>query len=282
MKQLQLGFHVSIAGSLDLAVDRAMEAQCTSFQMFTRNPRGWKFKSLADDQVTKFLAKRKKAQFESIVVHMPYLPNLASSSRVTRRRSRASLTAEVDRCGRLGVDFLVAHIGSHQGKGCAEGVRNVIDACNEALEASQNSTAIAIENMAGQKNCVGSTFEELAMILDGVRQSDRIGVCLDTCHLYAAGFDISTRTGVGATLDRLERLVGLERLLVVHLNDSKSPLGSRMDRHEHIGMGKIGEKGFEALLRTEAIRRHPILMETPRDERRSDADEMVYVRSIAS
>jgi len=211
---------------------------------------------------------------------MPYLPNLASSVTPVVKKSRASLAAEVDRCGRLGVDYVVAHIGSHMGKGSMVGVRNVAEACNEALDANPNTTSLLIENMAGQKNCVGARFEELRMILDGVRQSERMGVCLDTCHAFAAGFDLSTPAGVEETLGLFDATVGLDRIKVVHLNDSKGPRGSNLDRHDHIGMGRIGEKGFRALLRHQSIARLPLLMETPQDERRTDADELAYVRAL--
>jgi deoxyribonuclease-4 len=282
-KKLLLGFHVSISGSIDLAVDRALEADCTAFQMFTRNPRGWKFKPLCEEEVANFVEKRKRAGFERVVVHMPYLPNLASPLKLVARKSRKSLADEVSRCGELGVDYMVAHIGSHMGKGSMAGVRMVVGACNEALDANPKSeTMLLVENMAGQKNCVGARFEELRMILDGVGKRDRIGVCLDTCHAFAAGFDLSTKAGVEDTLRLLDETVGLDRMKVVHLNDSKAPLGNNRDRHEHIGMGYIGENGFRAFLGHEEIQRLPLLMETPQDGRRSDAEELSVVRRLIS
>jgi deoxyribonuclease IV len=280
LREPLIGFHVSIAGSIDMAVDRAQEADCTAFQLFTRNPRGWKFKPLGDEETRAFTDKRSRAGFKRVVVHMPYLPNLASPVQSVIKQSRASLTAEVGRCGELNIDYVVAHIGSHMGKGSMIGVRNVIDACNEALDANPNSTSVLIENTAGQKNSVGARFEELRMILDGVNQADRIGVCFDTCHAFAAGFDISTPRGVDETLALFDSSVGLGRLKVVHLNDSKGVLGSNLDRHEHIGMGRIGEEGFRTLLHRDKIAQLPILMETPQDERRTDADELAYVRAL--
>ena len=280
-KKLLLGFHVSISGSIDLAVDRALEADCTAFQMFTRNPRGWKFKPLGEEEVANFVEKRKRAGFERVVVHMPYLPNLASPLKLVARKSTKSLADEVGRCGELGVDYMVAHIGSHMGKGSMAGVRMVVEACNEALDANPKSeTILLVENMAGQKNCVGARFEELRMILDGVGKRDRIGVCLDTCHAFAAGFDLSTKAGVEDTLRLFDETVGLDRMKVVHLNDSKAPLGNNRDRHEHIGMGYIGENGFKAFLGHEEIQRLPLLMETPQDGRRSDAEELSVVRRL--
>jgi deoxyribonuclease IV len=280
LREPLIGFHVSIAGSIDMAVDRALEANCTAFQLFTRNPRGWKFRPLGDEETRAFADKRSRAGFKRVVVHMPYLPNLASPVKSVIKQSRASLTAEVGRCGELGVDYVVAHIGSHMGKGSLIGVKNVIDACNEALDANPNSTSVLIENTAGQKNSVGARFEELRMILDGVSQTERIGVCLDTCHVFAAGFDISTPAGVDGMLALFDSAVGLGRLKVIHLNDSKGVLGSNLDRHEHIGMGRIGERGFRALLGHDRIAQLPLLMETPQDERRSEVEELAYVRAL--
>ncbi|MGA2199906.1 MAG: deoxyribonuclease IV [Nitrososphaerales archaeon] len=280
MRETLIGFHVSIAGSIDLAVDRALEANCTAFQLFTRNPRSWKYKPLREEEVRAFVEKRARAGFKRVVVHMPYLPNLASPVKPVIKKSRASLTAEVDRCGRLGADYLVVHLGSHMGKGSLIGVKNVVDACNEALDANPNSTSILLENTAGQKNSVGARFEELRMMLDDVRQADRIGICLDTCHLFAAGFDLSTPAGVSDMLKLFDDTVGLGKLKIVHLNDSKGARGSNLDRHDHIGMGRIGEKGFRALLHHDGIAKLPLLMETPQDERRTDADELAYVRSL--
>jgi deoxyribonuclease IV len=280
-KNILLGFHVSITGSIDLAVDRAVESDCTAFQMFTRNPRGWQFKPLREEEAANFVSKRKKAGFAKVVVHMPYLPNLASPLKPLAKKSRESLATEVGRCGQLGVDYMVAHIGSHMGKGSMTGVRMVVEACNEALDANPKSgTMVLIENMAGQKNSVGARFEELRMILDGVGKKDRIGVCLDTCHAFAAGFDLSSKAGVETTLRLFDETVGLDRMKVVHLNDSKAPLGSNLDRHEHIGMGFIGEKGFRAFLAHDGTNGLPLLMETPRDERRTDAEELSVVRRL--
>jgi deoxyribonuclease-4 len=280
MKEPQLGFHISISGSIDLSVDRALEVGCTTFQIFTRNPLGWNFKPLDESEAALFAEKRKKAGFKRVVVHMPYLPNLATSEKLYVKKSRASLREEVSRCGKLGVDYVVAHIGSHMGKGSAIGVRNVAEACNEALDANPNDTTILIENMAGQKNCVGARFEELRSILDGVNQKERVGVCFDTCHAFAAGFDLSTKKGVESTLELFDSVVGLKNLKLVHLNDSKGPLGGNLDRHDHVGMGKIGVAGFRAFVHYEHISSLPMLMEVPHDERRSDADELALVRRL--
>jgi len=267
MKQGPLiGFHVSISGSLDLAVDRALEMGCTTFQIFTRNPRGWAFKPLDPEQAQLFREKRSKAGYEKVVAHMPYLPNLAASLKPYQKKSRASLTAELGRCELLGVDYVVAHIGSHMGKGTMEGVKNVIGACNEALTANPGKTTLLVETMAGQNHSVGSRFEELRLILDGVKESERMGVCFDTCHVFAAGFDLSSKPAVERTMGMFGDIVGKERLNVVHLNDSKGPVGSGLDRHEYVGHGEIGEKGFRAFLHYGGVAKLPLIMEVPVDD----------------
>jgi deoxyribonuclease IV len=278
-----IGFHVSISGSIDLAVDRALEMGCTTFQMFTRNPRGWAFKPLDEGQAQLFREKRSKAGYQRVVAHMPYLPNLAASIKPYQKQSRASLKAEVGRCEQLEIDYLVAHIGSHMGKGTMEGVKNVVGACNEALDANPGKTVLLIETMAGQKHSVGSRFEELRLILDGVRESQRMGVCFDTCHVFAAGFDLSSKPAVERTMGMFEDIVGKERLKVVHLNDSMGPVGSGLDRHEYVGKGKIGEKGFRAFLHYGDVAKLPLIMEVPVEEKTQyDANMRVARRLLGA
>jgi len=275
-----IGFHVSISGSIDLAVDRALEMGCTTFQIFTRNPRGWAFKPLEEEQVELFRQKRSKAGYERVVAHMPYLPNLATSVKPYQRQSRASLKAEVGRCNALGIDYLVAHIGSHMGKGTMEGVKNVVGACNEALDANPGKTVLLVETMAGQNHSVGSRFEELRLILDGVRESKRMGVCFDTCHVFAAGFDLSSKPAVEGTMGMFGDIVGKERLKVVHLNDSMGPVGSGLDRHEYVGKGHIGEKGFRAFLHYGDVAKLPLIMEVPVEEKTQYDENMRMARRL--
>ena len=186
-----VGLHVSAAGSPELAFDRARELGATTFQIFTRNPNQWKFNPLSEDTVAAFREKRKESGFARIVDHMPYLPNLASPEMSTVKISRYTLKEELKRCDSLGIDYLVVHLGSHLGKGTAVGMANIAAACNEAIAGSEGTTTILLENMAGQKNCVGARFEEIRGILDRVDESGRVGVCLDSCHAFASGFDLT-------------------------------------------------------------------------------------------
>ncbi|HEV2225728.1 MAG TPA: deoxyribonuclease IV, partial [Nitrososphaerales archaeon] len=176
-----VGLHVSIAGSLESAFDRASELGANTFQIFTRNPNQWKFKPIPDDMAASFKERRRKSGVRRVVDHMPYLPNLASPDKTTMKISRFSLDEEVKRCDTLGIDYLVVHLGSHLGKGIAAGISNVADACNGALSGSGGDTSILLENMAGQSHSVGSRFEELRAILDKMKVDDRVGVCFDSC-----------------------------------------------------------------------------------------------------
>jgi deoxyribonuclease IV len=275
-----VGLHVSAAGSPDLAFDRAQELGADTFQIFTRNPNQWKFKPLADETIALFREKRTKSGFRRIVDHMPYLPNLASPEKSTIKISRYTLTEETKRCDALGIDYLVVHLGSHLGKGTAVGVANIAGAVNEAIAGSEGETTILLENMAGQKNCVGARFEEIRGILDKVKVPNRVGVCLDSCHVFAAGFDLRNEEAVKGTMGLLDEIIGLDRLKVVHLNDSKGPLGSKLDRHENIGEGKIGRPGMKAFLHYPRVNEKPIVMETPYEDIKTMEKSIKLVRTL--
>ena len=280
MSEPMVGLHISSAGSLDLAFDRALELGANTFQMFTRNPNQWRFRPIPDETVAAFRDKRKSSRFAKIVDHMPYLPNLASPDRSTMKISRYTLDEEVKRCDTLGVDYLVIHLGSHLGKGAAVGMANIVEACNQAIAGSDGQTTVLLENMAGQKNSVGARFEEIRGILDRVRESRRVGVCIDTCHLYASGFDIGSDEAVKNTMGLFDEVVGLDRFKVVHLNDSKGALGSRLDRHENIGKGKIGRKGIRSFLHYPGVQERPLIMETPYRDIRAMRASIRLVRAL--
>ncbi len=278
---VRMGVHVSIAGGIDRAIDRAVERGCDVFQIFSRNPRGWRSKDLSSDDVDKFLAKMKASGLDLAVDHMPYLPNLASPKEDVYARSVDLLLAELERCRQLCIPYLVTHLGSHLGFGQEAGKRRIAGALDVALCRTNGNAMLLLENTSGTKNSMGSTFEEIAAIIDAVG-SDRLGVCLDTCHLFAAGYELRTPQGLRSTLKQFDDAVGLERLKLVHLNDSRGLLGSRLDRHEHIGLGEIGDKGFRVILEDESLRDLPMILETPVDERRDDAGNLRAARALAS
>ncbi len=278
--KLAVGFHVSTSESIDLANDRAKEIGCTVFQIFTRNPQGWKYKELSNESADNFRKKFRKFGFKTCVSHMPYLPNIASPEKIIYNQSVKSLTTELERCTKLGIPYVVTHMGSHRGKGIEKGLKQLTNACNQALNTT-DSPMLLLENMAGQMNSVGSNFENIRRALDGITESVRVGVCFDTCHAFAAGYDLSNEASVGETLDNLDEEIGLHRLRIVHLNDSKGELGSHLDRHEHLGLGSIGEKGFKAFLKQKNIRELPLIMETPDDERRDDKSNLKVLFRLA-
>jgi deoxyribonuclease-4 len=277
---VNVGVHVSISGSLDLAVDRAKDAGCDVFQMFSRNPRGWAVQPLTDEVCNKFRAKVKTTGILP-VDHMPYLPNLASPKNEIYEKSVEALTTELDRCGMLGIPFLVTHLGHHLGDGIAGGRARVIRAINMALSVSDNSVMLLLENTAGEKNSVGSSFEHIHGIIEGLDKQERVGVCFDTCHAFAAGYELRTEEGIAETLAQFDEQVGIKNLKITHLNDAKGDRGSGFDRHEHIGMGIIGEKGFRRILHHSAFKDLPFICETPVDDRRDDRGNIEKVRELA-
>lgn len=274
--------HVSISGTIDQAADRAREFGCDTFQIFTRNPRGWKYKKLDRQEVEEFKRKIGSYKLTPVVAHMPYLPNLSSPMKLIHNKSVKSLSAELDRCGTLGIPYIVTHLGSHLGKGSDIGLERIVGAVNQALSENQSDVMLLLENTAGTKNSMGSSFEDIKRILDHVENRKRVGICFDTAHAYAAGYDLHSPQGVDDTLKKFDSVLGFSLLKVVHLNDSQVGLGSGRDRHEHIGLGYIGKQGFKALFKHEAARDLPFIMETPIDDRGDEKDNMRKVRELSA
>jgi len=276
-----LGFHVSISGSIDMAIDRAIDLNCNSFQIFTRNPRGWQYTEIKDENINLFKEKCKKNNIKSPIVHMPYLPNLSSPKNEGYLRSIDILTSELIRCDSLNIPYLVTHLGSHLGEGIKFGLKRVINACSIALSKADNNTTILLENTAGTKNSTGSTFENLQFVLDNVK-SKNIGICLDTAHAFAAGYDLRSIEDVNKTINLLEDIIGINRVKAIHLNDSKYTFNSHSDRHEHIGLGYIGENGFKSFLNHKITRNCPVILETPVDSRRNNVENLKKVMDLIS
>lgn len=279
---VKVGMHVSISGTIDQANDRARELNCDTFQMFTRNPRGWKFKKLKAEEAEGFRNKASSYNMAPIVSHMPYLPNLSSPKKLIYNKSVKSLTAELDRCATLAIPYIVTHLGSHLGAGADLGLERIVGAINTALSESQTDVMLLLENTAGTKNSMGSSFEDIRRILKGVERRKRVGICLDTAHAYAAGYDLHSPRGVDETFSKFDSVLGLSLLKLIHLNDSQVGLGSGRDRHEHIGLGYIGEAGFRAILKHPTVQTLPLIMETPVDDRRDEAGNIRKVRELLS
>jgi deoxyribonuclease-4 len=279
---VRIGVHVSIAGSIDKAVDRAKERECDTFQIFSRNPRGWKIKELTESEAERFVEKVRHSGIFPPVDHMPYLPNLAAPTDDVYKQSVAALIEELKRCDSLQIPYLVTHLGSHRGSGKAEGFLRIPEAINTAFTEADNNVMLLLENTAGTKNSMGGTFEDIRRIMDYIEHKDRIGICFDTCHAFVAGYELRTEERLNATLQHFDEVIGLEHLKLVHLNDAKAGLDSRLDRHEHIGLGYIGEDGFRVILNDARIKELPMILETPVDNRRDDRGNIQKVRELAT
>jgi deoxyribonuclease-4 len=213
---------------------------------------------------------------------MPYLPNLAASADEVYNQSVATLIEELKRCDVLQIPYLVTHLGSHRGSGKAEGFQRIIDAINQAFTEAENSVMLLLENTAGTKNSMGGTFEDIRRIMDHIEQKERIGICFDTCHAFVAGYELRTEESLNTTMEHFDEVLGLDLLKLIHLNDANGDLDSRLDRHEHIGLGHIGEDGFRVILRDARIRELPLILETPVDNRRGDRENIQKVRKLAA
>lgn len=277
---IRLGLHLSIQGSIDRAVDRGREQGCDTFQMFSRNPRGWTSKRLASHTIEIFRNKLKGSGIFPVFIHTPYLLNLASPKDDVYFKSIEVLKDELQRASELGVPYVVTHLGSHLGYGKMAGFKRITKAINDSFLSVDNDSILLLENTAGTKNSMGSSFEDIKRILSKIKSSERVGVCFDTSHAFTAGYDLVSQGALEFTLKRLDKVLGLEKLKLVHLNDSKGGLGSKMDRHEHIGMGMIGEKGIRNILHSR-LGQLPLILETPIDGRRNDVGNLEKVRELA-
>ena len=279
---MQIGAHVSISGSLELAVDNAVERECNAFQIFTRNPRSWFAKDLDPVQVKKFKEKLQKSRIDRMATcaHMPYLPNLSSPDEDGYQKSIKSMTQEIERCHELGIPYLVTHLGSHKGSGEENGIRRLVGALNKVAETNAD-VIILLENTAGQKNSVGSDFTQLEEIFSKCKPPKKFGICLDTCHAFVAGYDLRTKEDVTKAIKKFDDSIGLENLKILHLNDSKGELNSNRDRHDHIGLGAIGKEGLGEIVKIMNKNNIPIVLETPIDDIRDDFENISKAKSLA-
>ncbi len=265
---MRFGFHISIAQGIASVIEKARQTRCETIQLFSRNPRGWKFKNLSADQVEGFKAQLEKSGISPCILHLPYLPNLASANPDLYAKSVDSLCADLVRAGALTIPFVVAHVGKRLELSEGRAMARVAAAINRSLKKVPNDVMILLENTAGQGTELGANFAELGEILSRVDDRRRVGVCLDVAHAFQAGYDVSTLKGLDGTLAEFDRLIGLKHLHLLHLNDSKTPLGSRADRHWHIGKGHIGLEGFRNIVNHPLLVHLPGIMETPRADTR--------------
>jgi deoxyribonuclease IV len=278
----ELGAHMSIAGGLSLALERGREVGCGAVQIFLKNQRQWAAKLLAAGEVRAFRAARRATGVRHVFAHSSYLINLGNPSPALWSQAVDAFTDELERAEALGLSCVVIHPGSHMGAGLEAGLARVTAALDESLARTAGyRVKVALENTAGAGNTIGRTFGELAALLERAARPERLGVCLDTCHLFAAGYDVRTAAGYRRAMAECEATVGLERVLAFHLNDAKAPLGSGLDRHENIGRGALGLVPFRLLLNDRRFARVPKVLETPKEpEPTADLRNLAVLRKL--
>jgi deoxyribonuclease IV len=277
---MRLGFHVSISGGFSLAVRRAFELGCTCMQIFSRNPRGWSVKPLDENDVAEFKKLREQWDIGPVFVHTNYLINLASSKPDLYEKSIEQFVVDLERTEALGAEYLVTHLGSASGREPQWMIDRVSKALNMAMKLHPPKAMILLENTAGEKGDIGYELEQVQEVISRLKDPSGIGICYDTCHGFAAGYDIRKKSKVDALARKIEQVIGLKRLKGMHLNDCLRDFGSRVDRHWHIGEGKVGLDGFKALLNHPAFKDVPKIMETPKETEEDDPRNMKTVKSL--
>lgn len=281
---MKIGCHVSIAGGIDNSVVRAGELGCNTMQIFSKNASTWREKILKEDEVESFRANLKNSNINPVFIHTSYLINLASPSDELYFKSINAFLEEMKRADLLLPDpYLIIHPGAHTGAGEEYGIQRISRALNIILEKSADlnlKTMILLEDTAGSGTHLGYTFRQLKRMIEGARDRKGIGICFDTCHAFSAGYDLSHQEGIEQTLEEIDKYLGLERLKVIHLNDSKYPLGSRKDRHMHIGKGYIGLEGFRVLVNHKYLKDLPFVLETPKQDGKDDLKNINLVKSL--
>jgi len=280
---MNLGAHMSIAGGIPRALERGKAVDCSVVQIFLKNQVQWRGKPLRPEEVREFKRLRQETGIHTVFAHATYLINLAGPVEKEWERAVDAFTDELERAEALELPFVVIHPGSHKGSGLPAGIARVAAALDELCRRTKGyRVKVLLENTAGAGNTVGARFEELQAILERVALPERAGICLDTCHLFAAGYDIRSRKGYEATMAECERTVGTKRVLAFHLNDAKKGLGSGLDRHQHIGQGEIGLTAFRCLLNDPRFARLPMALETPKEpEPAADRKNLATLRKLA-
>jgi deoxyribonuclease-4 len=259
---------MSIGGGVHTAIERARSIQCTAMQMFVKNNMQWFARPFLREEISAFLDHRQRGELWSVFAHANYLINLAATNPQFHANSLRSLSEELNRADQLELPFLVLHPGAHLGAGEETGLNRIVDSIDKVFAGIPNvKTRIALETTAGQGSCLGHTFEQIAYIIGHAREPERLCVCLDTAHVFAAGYDIRTEAATRKMFSTFDRQIGLDRLVALHLNDSKTARGSRVDRHEHIGKGQIGLDAFRFIMGDRRFRKIPKVLETPKDKK---------------
>ena len=276
-----IGAHMSISGGLHLAFARGEEVGCTAMQVFTKNASQWRGKPISAEDAQLFRQTWEQSSIGPVIAHDTYLINLAATDDEKWAKSKAAFADEMERCSLLGIPGLVMHPGSHLGEGEEAGLAKVCTAFKEIFAETPDDVTVLIENTAGQGTNLGWRFEHLAAILEGVPDG-RFGVCFDTCHAFAAGYDLTSLEGFAKVMAEFDRLVGTELIKAFHVNDAKKPLASRVDRHEQLGEGFVGREGFRALMQDQRFKDVPKILETPKgDNNELDLKNLALLRELA-
>ncbi|MBI3988613.1 MAG: deoxyribonuclease IV [candidate division NC10 bacterium] len=261
-----LGAHQSIEGGFDRAPLRGRETGCTSLQIFVKSSSQWRARPITSEETEAFQNNCRASRIAAIVAHSSYLINLGARDQALWRRSIEACADELRRCAALGIPGLILHPGAHKGAGEEEGLKRIAGGLDQVLEDARDlRVQIILEATAGQGTVLGYRFEHLARLFELVQRNERLGVCLDTCHLFAAGYDLRTEKGYERAMESFDQIVGFQHLKVLHLNDSKKPLGSRVDRHEHIGKGFLGLQAFRLIMQDDRMKGLPMILETPKE-----------------
>lgn len=276
---MKVGAHISIAGGLGKAVSRARSLGCETMQVFSRSPRGGKARSLSAGELEELRAGLVEAGIGPLVVHVPYLLNLAAAEERVYRYSLELLAEDLARAEAMGAPYLVIHMGHYPGP-AEDGKERVAQGLRLVLDNYGGPVTILLENTAGGRHELGHTFQDIAWVMKESGYQERLGICLDTCHAFAAGYDLASPSGIGETLGIIDREIGLKKLGVVHANDSRGALGSRLDRHEHIGWGYIGREGFRALLHRPELAEVPFILETPVKTSQDDLRNLAMLKEL--
>ncbi|MBM3248223.1 MAG: deoxyribonuclease IV [Candidatus Omnitrophica bacterium] len=278
---MRLGVHVSIADKIYNSIDRAKGLGCNTMQIFSRSPREFRGIPLKLGDCEEFKRRRKKSNIKPIFVHMPYLVNLASPDNKLYRTSIKLYIDSIKDADALGAEYIVTHMGSHKGSGEENGLRRFSNAIDAILDKTKGSkVSILLENTSGSGFSLGHNFHQQKIVIDQIEDKSRIGICLDTCHAFTAGYDIATKEGLKETVAQLDGQVGLKYLKLIHLNDARDDFGTLRDRHEHIGKGKIGMEGFRNIVNHPKLKNVPFVLETPKASEKDDIMNLKAIRSL--
>lgn len=276
----RIGVHVSIAGKIWESLERAKALGCNTMQIFSRNPRSWQATEFDLFDIENFKKLKVDYDIAPVAAHIPYIINLATPIDGLYKKSIAAYIEDIARADILGIEYVVTHLGSHVGTGEDRGIGRFSAALNQVINKTKPKTMILLENTAGSGSCIGYKFEHIKRMFDELDHSERAGVCLDTAHTFESGYDIKTKAGLEKTLKKFDKLIGLDKIKVVHFNDSLSSLGSRVDRHQHIGKGNIGLAAMKRIINHPGLKDAAFIMETPKETDKDDKRNLATVRKL--